>query len=764
MTVSTSTRIAFDGDDLTTEFEGTFTVAATDDFGVALTDEDGVVALQILGTDYTVVLDDDGYPTITMVTAPATDEKLVLYPMAPVAQGMDVTNSAFGSQIEQGMDDLARAIQAVNARVDTCIRVPASDPIDETTDLNDLVDRVDGVLMFDEDGQPFVSTVASLAVELEAESIANEAIVACFVSTTSLLAAYGASATGVPVAARTVGRTSAGDKGGGMFWYNSSDTTSSDNLGTIRVDAQNRRWYAMMDDGVLYTAMFGVKGDASTNDVAALQAAFDAGATLAGSEGRCQSVAISPTTAHIKCGSAVSFNPGKISLDGRGQSLNFGAVTAAITGLTIANGATSHTALTVAELNSRVSLENLRVHCPKYTDNASFVGVEIKSGSGGWNGCFVINNLTIMGGHIALKFGEGAWGGVINNLFIGHDATNTLDNAITFSSLYDGEDVTINHGLINGGLGTYIIDAPYSNSNLNLNNVHLDGATTVCRQTLASRVRYTGCYFEFTHGVDATWFIISDEDGYMNLTDCAFIPRNDLAVQYLTPMFTNTGLVVMNGVTFRRSASGQPYQANGGFLSSGTGRVLLVGNSVDWEDYNWGPLPDKFSTFNTYPDCDDSNMVDDFSLSNTGGGDDPVRAAAVTHSATRDCLRFKLNAGSVVNDDSVCSITRLLPHGSQGRRISFVCDAAGVLSTNTIFSGRATFKDASGGTLLINNVTMIAASGGNTNWGVNAIGMDCGWVPPGAVSVVMFVRLLATGSPAGESILDVSPMGWGFCT
>jgi hypothetical protein len=67
-----------------------------------------------------------------------------------------------------------------------------------------------------------------------------------FLTTAILLAAFGS---GVVLAAgtlaQTTGRTTAVDGGGGLFWYNAADVTSADNGGTIRVDAQNRRWYAV---------------------------------------------------------------------------------------------------------------------------------------------------------------------------------------------------------------------------------------------------------------------------------------------------------------------------------------------------------------------------------------------------------------------------------------------------------------------------------------------------------------------------------------
>jgi hypothetical protein len=58
--------------------------------------------------------------------------------------------------------------------------------------------------------------------------------------------------------------------GGGTFWYNAADTSSSDNAGTIIVDASTRRWYRVLDGLLLTPEMFGAVGDGSTDDTTAL--------------------------------------------------------------------------------------------------------------------------------------------------------------------------------------------------------------------------------------------------------------------------------------------------------------------------------------------------------------------------------------------------------------------------------------------------------------------------------------------------------------
>lgn len=99
------------------------------------------------------------------------------------------------------------------------------------------------------------------------------------------------------------GYYSAGDFGGGVFNYVSSDTTSADNGGTIIVDAGNHRWYRATDGKAFSAAWFGCYGNASTNDATALgkaaTAAIAAGVAvvIAGTVGSVLSIAANTTLA-----------------------------------------------------------------------------------------------------------------------------------------------------------------------------------------------------------------------------------------------------------------------------------------------------------------------------------------------------------------------------------------------------------------------------------------------------------------------------------
>ena len=70
-------------------------------------------------------------------------------------------------------------------------------------------------------------------------------------------------------AINVTGYYTAGDGGGGTYWYNSADVTSSDNGGTIIVGANNSRWY-LIHNGSVTAEQFGAKGNGSFDDTSAL--------------------------------------------------------------------------------------------------------------------------------------------------------------------------------------------------------------------------------------------------------------------------------------------------------------------------------------------------------------------------------------------------------------------------------------------------------------------------------------------------------------
>ena len=121
----------------------------------------------------------------------------------------------------------------------------------------------------------------------------------------------------------TKGYYTAGDGGAGEYWYDSSDTTSTDNGGTVIKANDNGRWKIVVN-GTINIECFGVVGNGIVDDTAAFKSALASGASLTATAGK---------TVILK--DSVTFDIGKISAFGNGAILDFsslaGTTKAAIT-------------------------------------------------------------------------------------------------------------------------------------------------------------------------------------------------------------------------------------------------------------------------------------------------------------------------------------------------------------------------------------------------------------------------------------------------
>ncbi len=132
MTISsTANRISYAGNGSTTAFSFPYLFFATDDLTVILVvDSTGVETTQTITTHYTVAgAGVAAGGTVTMVTAPATGETLVIIREEQFTQGLDlVENDPFPSDlVEQQLDTLTMLTQQLNTEVARSLRLSDGD-------------------------------------------------------------------------------------------------------------------------------------------------------------------------------------------------------------------------------------------------------------------------------------------------------------------------------------------------------------------------------------------------------------------------------------------------------------------------------------------------------------------------------------------------------------------------------------------------------------------------------------------------------------
>lgn len=128
MTVASETRsVTFSGNGTTTVFPYTFRIFTQNDLRVTLIDADDVATVQTISTHYTVTgANNPNGGNVTMLTAPATGERLVVEIRLPLLQPTDIKNQgAFFPQIHEDQFDRAcRQIQQIAADAGSSLRYP----------------------------------------------------------------------------------------------------------------------------------------------------------------------------------------------------------------------------------------------------------------------------------------------------------------------------------------------------------------------------------------------------------------------------------------------------------------------------------------------------------------------------------------------------------------------------------------------------------------------------------------------------------------
>lgn len=202
MTIATSTgRIQYNGNDVTTAFATNFKALDTAHVEVTLTSAAAVDTVQTISTDYTVALG-ASTATITMITPPATGEKLTLRILTPITQTYDLINGqAFNADtIETALDLGTQVDQGLQEQLDRCAKLPASD---STGDIDQLVADVVTVAA----NETNINTVAGINTEVTtvAGDSADIATVAGISSNVTTVAGISSDVTTVAADATDIG-------------------------------------------------------------------------------------------------------------------------------------------------------------------------------------------------------------------------------------------------------------------------------------------------------------------------------------------------------------------------------------------------------------------------------------------------------------------------------------------------------------------------------------------------------------------------------
>ena len=183
MTVSSATtRVSFTGNGSTTAFSTSpmqfFNEGELDVYLV--TTATGAAVLQTITTHYTVSGGAGSTGTVTMVTAPASTETLVIVRDTARTQATDfVNNDASDAEVtEDALDKLTMIAQESFARAASrALRQPDSDAAD-IEEIPDAVTRANKYLTFDADGNPDVTASTSGGASVTSNAPANPGPVA----------------------------------------------------------------------------------------------------------------------------------------------------------------------------------------------------------------------------------------------------------------------------------------------------------------------------------------------------------------------------------------------------------------------------------------------------------------------------------------------------------------------------------------------------------------------------------------------------------
>jgi xylose isomerase len=177
MTVSTDLiKVSYSGDDSTTVFAYTFKVFDEDDLVVIIRDANGVETTKTITTDYTVSgVGNANGGNVTMLTAPASTETLLILREQPITQELDlVPNDPFpADSIEEALDKLVFMMQQQAEELDRCIKLSKTNTMTSTEFTVSAADRANEVFSFDASGELSIQALGVVGAVTLPLSVSN---------------------------------------------------------------------------------------------------------------------------------------------------------------------------------------------------------------------------------------------------------------------------------------------------------------------------------------------------------------------------------------------------------------------------------------------------------------------------------------------------------------------------------------------------------------------------------------------------------------
>jgi hypothetical protein len=156
MTVSSSTnRVSYAGNGSTTVFPYTYKIFDQDDLTVILRAANGTETVRAIVSDYTVSgVGSPGGGNVTMLTAPATGETLVVIRVQDLIQELDIVpNDPFSSEsLEGALDRLTFMVQQHEETLGRTIKASRTNTISGAEFTISAADRANKLFAFDSSG------------------------------------------------------------------------------------------------------------------------------------------------------------------------------------------------------------------------------------------------------------------------------------------------------------------------------------------------------------------------------------------------------------------------------------------------------------------------------------------------------------------------------------------------------------------------------------------------------------------------------------